>query len=169
MAEQFLRAGKTEAGGTAMMPALLVSSDVPPPVRRYLIATAGKKRIDFYNSRLFAGDSRLIAYRNPFARQENSSITSDLCFLQRRRNTIRNGRKIDGLLTTDHLLRPNGQRRATSLLPIWLPNPTVLALNCPRPLTLRSRGRLLGLHQKVRFMTPCQSETKTKKSLEVPK
>jgi hypothetical protein len=50
MAEQFLRAGKTEAGGTAMMPALLVSSDVPPPVRRYLIATAGKKRIDFYNT-----------------------------------------------------------------------------------------------------------------------
>ena len=95
-----------------MMPALLVSSDVPPPVRRYLIAIAGKKRIDFYNNGLFAGDSRLIGYRNPFAGQENSSITSDLCFLQRRRNTTENGREIDALVTTSHLFWPNQPRKA---------------------------------------------------------
>jgi hypothetical protein len=58
-----------------------------------------------------------------------------------RRNNRANGCK----LTTNHLVWPNEQRRAASLLPIWLPNPIVFALNCPRP--LRSRARLPRLHQ----------------------
>jgi hypothetical protein len=109
-----------------MMPALLVSSDVPPPVRRYLIATAGKKRIDLDNNGLFAGDSRLIGYRNPFARQKTSSITSGLCFLRRRRNTAGNGRNIAAILTTRHMFSPNERRQTAFLLPIWLPNPDFL-------------------------------------------
>jgi hypothetical protein len=109
-----------------MIPALLVSSDVQPPVRRYLIATAGKKRIDFYNNGLFAGDSRLIGYRNPFARQEFSSITSDLCFLQRRKNTAGNGREIDALVTTSHLLFQYSPGAAGALLPISQPISTFL-------------------------------------------
>jgi hypothetical protein len=87
------------------------------------IPTLKKKRIDFYNG-LFAGDSRLIGYRNPFARQKNSSITNDLCSLQRRRNTSGNGRKTDALVTTTHLFLPNERRRSAFLLPIRLPNPS---------------------------------------------
>ena len=103
-----------------MMPALLVSSDLPLPVRRYLIGTAGTKRIDFYNNGLFAGDSRLIGYRNPFGRQENSSITSELCFLQRRRNTTGNGRKTGALLTTDQMILFSLSRENRETLPVSL-------------------------------------------------
>jgi hypothetical protein len=122
MATQVLRSSKIEAGDTAMMPAFLVSSGVLPPVRRYLIATARKKRVDFDNNRLFAGDSQLIGYRNPFARQGNSSIASDFCFRQRRRNATGNGRKIAALVTTSHLFWPNHRRKPASSLPSWLRN-----------------------------------------------
>jgi hypothetical protein len=111
-----------------MMPALLVSSDVPPPVRRYLIATAGKKRIDFYNNRLFAGDSRLIGYRNPFARQKNLPNTGETQLVP----AGEIDQKIDGLLTTSHLLLPNEPRRTGFLLPISQPNSTLLVRKSTR-------------------------------------
>ena len=121
------------------------------------LAQVNKKRFDFHNNRVFAGDSRLIGYRNPFARQENSSITSGL--LQRRRNTTENNREMDELVTTDHLLRPNGQRRAASLLPIWLPNPTVLALK-RRVLSALERGSRDYIKGKTYDAAPKRNQTK---------
>jgi hypothetical protein len=117
MATQVLRSSKIEPGGAPMMPALPVSADVPPPVRRYLIAIGGKERVDFYNSRLFAGDSRLIGYRNPFARQKNLPNTDETQLVP---TGVIDG-KMAGLVTTSHLLLAIHRRRATSLLPFSQP------------------------------------------------
>jgi hypothetical protein len=125
------------------------------------LVTLKKNRFDFCGD-CFSQPGSLMAGRNRSAGQKNSPNTDGTRFLLRCRNTTEIEGEMDASVTTSHLGWPNEHRRAGSLLPIWLPNPTFLALNCPRPLTLRSRGRLLGLHQKGRFMTPCQSETKTK-------
>jgi hypothetical protein len=55
-------------------------------------------------------------------------------------NPTDNGRQNCPPVTTSHVFWPNEHRKTASLLPIWLPNPTVLALNCPRPLRFRARG-----------------------------
>ena len=123
MAEQFPRASNTEVGGTAMIPALLVSSDILPPIRRSLIGTAGKKRVDFDYNGLFAGDFRLIGYRNPIARQKNLPHTGETQLVP----AGEMDEKIDGLLTTSHMFWPDEPRKPGFLLPIRLPNPSFLA------------------------------------------
>jgi len=88
------------------------------------------------NNRAFVGVLLLITSRNRFARRKSPSNTSETRLLL----PTRNGQEIDASMTTRQLFQPNDRRRAASLLPIRLPIPNVLILNCPRP--LRSRARL---------------------------
>ena len=92
-----------------MIPALLVSSDILPPIRRYFIGTAGKKRVDFDYNGLFAGDFRLIGHRNPFTRQKNLPDTDETQLVP---TGVIDG-KIAGLVTTRHVFQANQQRNVS--------------------------------------------------------
>src|SRR5262249_15003324 len=61
--------------------------------------------------------------RNPSTRRKSFPNTDDTRFLSFWRNVNGNTRKIDALVTTHQLFRPNEQRKPEFLLPIRLPNP----------------------------------------------
>jgi hypothetical protein len=125
MATQFLRSSKIEARGQQMMSALVIRSHALPSVRRYFIARVRKEPVDFY-TRIFGGGWLLISSRNPLPRRKNSPNTGEACLLQHRRNTTENGREIDALVTTSHVLLPVQRRKTVLLLPISRPNAAFL-------------------------------------------
>jgi hypothetical protein len=94
--------------------------------RKNSIAARKKKIFDFYTS---PGDLFLNTRLDRSLRGKKPPNTAGDQVLFRRRNT----RKIDALVTIDHLFWPNERRKAAFSLPTWLPNPTFLAANCGRP------------------------------------
>ena len=128
------------------------------------IATLKKSGVEFYTSS-FCKVRALIVGQNPFSQSKNLPGTGETQLIP----TGEIDQKIDQLVTTDHLVWPNEQRRAVWLLPNWLPNPTALALNYPCPLTLRSRERLLGITSKSKIYDAVSQRNQNQKSVEVPK
>jgi hypothetical protein len=141
MEKQFSRAGKTEAGGAKVMSVQLFNSVSSRRSRQNPIPSLKKKHSEFCSAN-FANLWVLITRLYRSARQKNLSNKGDARLILSGGNNRENSHPV----TTSQLFQPNDRRSAASLLPIRLPIPNVLILNCPRP--LRSRARLPGLHQK---------------------
>jgi hypothetical protein len=105
------------------MLALSSRTDLPQPENAALenpIRALTEECADL-NNRAFAGVLLLIPAGNPFAGQKKPFYTSETRLVLSR---DRMDEKIDGLLTTGHLLWLNERRSAACLLPIRLPNPS---------------------------------------------
>jgi hypothetical protein len=140
MAEQVSSAGERETGGEqvtlacfeidaafARDPAVLRNPipELKKDERKNPIAAQKKRRFGFY-TRTLSKFRTLIARRNPSARRKSFPNTDGRGW----RNTSGNIRKIDALVTTNHLFWPNERRKRAFLLPIWLPNPGFLDGKC---------------------------------------
>jgi hypothetical protein len=85
-----------------------------------------KKSYGVFYTSSFRKVCALIAGENPFSQRKSLSNTGETPLPPKRRN----GRKIDALVTTSHLFRPNRPRKPASLLPSWLRNFDFLGSNC---------------------------------------
>ena len=79
---------------------------------------AKKQGSKFYKCNFSTLRATLIVGQNPFIQRKNLPNTGETPLLPKRRN----GRKIDALVTTSHVLWPNQPRKAALLLPNWLRN-----------------------------------------------
>ena len=104
----------------------LLSSD--DALRKNPVPTLRKEPREFYNG-AFAGVLLLVTSRNRFGKRKNLPNRGETQML------ILTGEideKMDALVTTSHLLRPNELRRAAFLLPFSRPNSDFFGGNCTK-------------------------------------